>query len=172
MRVFLWLICYIFSLNYSKTVKGPDLLPVSTYDSWTLLWNPDLIFLTSSNICETDTTKRLCSYQSIGLPTALTTMANITERVLDLTRIYNEWLLFKTVNLWSFLTQVLSKVCILDGGNLRQNLSLCNQPRGCVIIKLWEYKPMYQSRLFHSGCDWRNLTLGVIFLLQEEGVLW
>ena len=36
-------------------MKGSDLLLISTYDSWTLLWNPDLIFLTSSNIEETNT---------------------------------------------------------------------------------------------------------------------
>lgn len=36
-------------------MKGSDLLPISTYDSWTLLRNPDLIFLTSSNIDETNT---------------------------------------------------------------------------------------------------------------------
>lgn len=43
-------------------MKGSDLLPISTYDSWRLLWNPDLIFLTSSNIDETNTAENTSVY--------------------------------------------------------------------------------------------------------------
>lgn len=49
------------------TMKGSDLLPIFTYDSCMLSRNPDLIFLTSFNIEETNTVKRLHFDQYINV---------------------------------------------------------------------------------------------------------
>lgn len=45
--VFLWFICYIFSVNCNMTLTGSDPLAISTYDSWAQAWNQDIISLTS-----------------------------------------------------------------------------------------------------------------------------
>ena len=41
------------------SMKGSDLSPISSYDSYAPLWNLHLIFLTSSNTVDADTAKRL-----------------------------------------------------------------------------------------------------------------
>lgn len=81
MCVFSWLICYIFSLNYTTTMKGSDLLLISGYDSCMPSWNLDLIFLTSSNTEETHSEE--AALQSIHRT------ADYTDKIHD--GFYNRW---------------------------------------------------------------------------------
>ena len=60
-------------------MKGSDLLLISTYDSWTLLWNPDLIFLTSSNFEETNTAYCVFTMGNIGLTALITAQNTVLE---------------------------------------------------------------------------------------------
>lgn len=61
------------------TMKGSDLLLISTYDSWTLLWNPDLIFLTSSDFEETNRAYCAFTMGNIGLTALITAQNTVLE---------------------------------------------------------------------------------------------